>query len=248
MHHATSGRQLVVENARLGAELLPTLGRVVKRRFVDDGRWLASFAGEFVVVCPRCHAAAVIRRQWEPTRFSWSPAIVFCSACGFSRRQQGSAGTNSGRGRRCVPDGWSGPVAIFGKRRCGNCGRRMTIRRRADTVLRHPVIPLTCDGCGAMTNVSYEMYPLTVPRALVDSCFGLSLRLQAPCAGRVLWAFNADHLAYLKEYLEADLRERRVMRNASVASRLPGWLKSAKHRDEAVRAAQRLEMLLPKRR
>lgn len=227
-------------------ELLPTLGRVVKRRFVEDGRWLASFAGEFVVVCPRCRAAAVVRRQWEPTSCAWSPATVFCTACGFSRRQQGSAVTNPGRGR--VPDGWAGPVAIFGRRRCGYCGRRISMRRRAETVLRHPLIPLKCDGCGAVTKVSYEMYPVTVPNALVDSCFGLPLRLQAPCAGRTLWAFNAQHLAYLKEYLQADLRERRLMRNASVASRLPGWLKSAKHRDEAVRAAQRLEILLPPER
>jgi hypothetical protein len=229
-------------------KLLSTIGVVVKRRFVEDGRWLASFAGEFVVVCPRCRAAAVVRRQWEPTSRAWSPATVFCTACGFSRRQRGSAGTNSGRGHRCVPDGWAGPVAILGKRRCGNCGRRMTIRRREEAVPRHPVIPLKCDGCGAVTIVSYEMYPITVPRALVDSCFGLPLRLQAPCAGRTLWAFNAEHLAYLKEYLQADLRERRVTRNASVASRLPGWLKSAKHRDGAVRAAEHLEILLPERR
>jgi hypothetical protein len=111
-------------------------------------------------------------------------------------------------------------------------------------VPRHPSIPLTCDGCGTVTNVSYDMCPITVPRALVDNCFGLPLLLQTPCAGRTLWAFNARHLAYLKEYLQADLRERRVIRNASVASRLPGWLKSAKHRDEAVRAARRLEILL----
>jgi hypothetical protein len=121
----------------------------------------------------------------------------------------------------------------------------MTIRRRAATAPRHPLIPLKCDGCRAVTNVSYELYPITVPEALVDSCFGLPLRLQTSCAGRTLWAFNARHLAYVKEYLQADLRERRVMRNASVASRLPGWLKSAKNRDEAVRAAGRLESFFP---
>ncbi len=77
---------------------------------------------------------------------------------------------------------------------------------------RHPLIPLKCDGCGTVTNVSYDMCPITVPRALVDNCFVLPLRLQTPCAGRTLWAFNAQHLAYLKEYLRADLRERRVMR------------------------------------
>jgi hypothetical protein len=88
------------------------------------------------------------------------------------------------------------------------------------------------------------MSPVGVPDALVDSCFGLPLWLQTTCAGHVLWAFNARHVAYLKEFVSADLRERRGTVNASVASRLPGWLKQAKHRGEALRAVGRLEHLL----
>lgn len=88
------------------------------------------------------------------------------------------------------------------------------------------------------------MQPVTVPDALVDNCFGLPLWLQTPCAGHTLWAFNARHLAYLKEFLQAELRERHGTANASVISRLPAWMKSAKHRDEALRAVQRLEYSL----
>jgi hypothetical protein len=88
------------------------------------------------------------------------------------------------------------------------------------------------------------VYPVTVPDALVDSCFGLPLWLQTPCVGHTLWAFNGRHLAYLKEFLQAELRERRGTANASVISRLPAWVKVAKHREAALRAVGRLERSL----
>jgi len=120
----------------------------------------------------------------------------------------------------------------------------MQIWRRVRTALGDRGLALTCDGCGATTTTSYSLHPVTVPDALVDNCFGLPLWLQTPCAGHTLWAFNARHLAYLKQFLQAELRERRGTANASVISRLPGWLKQAKHRDAALRAVQRLEHTL----
>jgi hypothetical protein len=120
----------------------------------------------------------------------------------------------------------------------------MEVRRRAKAVPQARLLTLDCDGCGVTTDASYDVRPVTVPDALVDNCFGLPLWLQTPCAGHVLWAFNARHLAYLKEFLQAELRERRGTANASVVSRLPGWLKQAKHRGEALRAVGRLERLL----
>jgi hypothetical protein len=92
--------------------------------------------------------------------------------------------------------------------------------------------------------VVFAVHPVTVPDALVDSCFGLPLWLQTPCAGHTLWAFNLRHLVYLKQFVGAELRGRRVMTNASVVSRLPAWLKDAKHRQAVLRAAERLERSL----
>jgi hypothetical protein len=120
----------------------------------------------------------------------------------------------------------------------------MQIRRRARTAPTGRGLALTCDGCGATTTTSYSVHPVTVPDALVDNCFGLPLWLQTPCAGHTLWAFNARHLAYLKQFLEAELRERRGTANASVISRLPAWIKEAKHRDATLRAVERLERSL----
>jgi hypothetical protein len=124
----------------------------------------------------------------------------------------------------------------------------MEVRRSVKAVPQNRFLTLTCDGCGTITDASYEMSPVGVPDAVVDNCYGLPLWLQTPCAGHTLWAFNARHLAYLKEFLQADLRERRGTAHASVVSHLPGWLKQAKHRDEALRAVGRLERLLVEER
>lgn len=142
------------------------------------------------------------------------------------------------------PDSWAGPVVISVRQRCSHCGRRVYVDRQAKAAPHHRFVTLHCDGCGAATNASYELRPVMVPAALVDNCFGLPLWLQTPCAGHTLWAFNPRHLAYLKGFLQAGLRERYGTANASVVSRLPGWLKQAKHRGEALRAVERLERLL----
>ena len=50
---------------------------------------------------------------------------------------------------------------------------------------------------------------------------------------------------FLERYVSADLRERTPNANRSMASRLPRWIKSAKHRDEVMRAIRRLRATLP---
>lgn len=73
-----------------------------------------------------------------------------------------------------------------------------------------------------------------------DWYFGYPLYLQIPCCGHTLWAYNAEHLAYIKEYVEAELRENGAY-YLSVESRFPFWMKSAKNRDAVVKAILKLE-------
>jgi hypothetical protein len=79
-----------------------------------------------------------------------------------------------------------------------------------------------------------------------DPYFRLPLWLRANCCGdHVLWAYNTEHLDLLEAYLVARLRERGdVPGSMSMVERLPAWLKSAKHRDEALRTIRRLRATL----
>lgn len=81
-----------------------------------------------------------------------------------------------------------------------------------------------------------------------DWYFGLPLWLQTPCCGHTLWAYNADHRAYLEAYVRATLRtappHAQPSRNRTLASRLPLWMKRKENREDVLRGLARLERLL----
>jgi hypothetical protein len=77
--------------------------------------------------------------------------------------------------------------------------------------------------------------------ASVDWYFRLPLWLQISCGGEVLWAYNRKHLELLENYVGAKLRERTAKGRSSFLSRLPQWIKSAKNRDEILRAIDKLK-------
>ncbi|MFI3220089.1 MAG: hypothetical protein QX189_13390 [Methylococcales bacterium] len=67
--------------------------------------------------------------------------------------------------------------------------------------------------------------------------------------GNTLWVYNPQQLAELKEWIQADLREREKdstwgWSNQSYFSRLPRWLKLAKNRTVVLSAIAKLEALL----
>ena len=81
-----------------------------------------------------------------------------------------------------------------------------------------------------------------------DWYFGLPLWLQTPCSGKILWAFNEEHVSFLERYVTATqrikFRAKGQIRNGTMASRLPLWMKSAKNRDEIVKGVARLKGML----
>jgi hypothetical protein len=85
-------------------------------------------------------------------------------------------------------------------------------------------------------------------RVIRDPYFDLPLLLQTGCCGgKLLWAYNLDHLAFLEAFVAARLRERSDAvragdgyRRMSMIAKLPAWLKSAKHRDEILTRIARL--------
>lgn len=83
-----------------------------------------------------------------------------------------------------------------------------------------------------------------------DAYFHEPLWLATPClGGEVLWATNARHLAFLRQYVEATDRRAPQRadtdpRNGTLASRLPRWLKLAKNRRAVLAAIAVLEAKL----
>ena len=81
-----------------------------------------------------------------------------------------------------------------------------------------------------------------------DWYFRLPLWLQTPCCGQILWAFNEEHLNFLEQYVTAKQRGKfhveGQIRNGTMASRLPTWIKSAKNRDQVLKGIIRLKAML----
>ena len=76
-----------------------------------------------------------------------------------------------------------------------------------------------------------------------------NLWLKTECDGKELWAFNEEHLKYLKEYVQAKLRERKKdeklgWSNKSLESRLPNWIRSTKNREKVLKGIEKLEKML----
>lgn len=74
-----------------------------------------------------------------------------------------------------------------------------------------------------------------------DWFFRLPLWLEISCCGDKLWAYNLEHLETIEKYVSAKLRERTTKGRNSFLSKLPTWIKSAKNRDEILKAIGRLK-------
>jgi hypothetical protein len=185
----------------------------------------------------------------EPTRFSDAdeamrylktcPALVHCHRC------DALATVRCGR-VYCCACGYNGVPApnradrmpAWISTRCGACGRWLSwrgMRNASGTKL------LRCP-CGGK-----ERFAMSVHGSLQrgqEPRTGLPLWLQTDFRGRLLWAVNEPHLDFLERYVAAGIREQSPG-NSTLASRLPAWIKSAKHRPALLRALRKMRSTLP---
>ena len=101
-----------------------------------------------------------------------------------------------------------------------------------------------CHTCGH----SFVWKPPLVIHSVRDWDKVLPLLLQTKCCSKNLWAFNAAHLEFIERYSQAFIRERTSSSNASLASRLPQWIKAAKNRDSILKAMKKLKRTLANRK
>jgi hypothetical protein len=78
-----------------------------------------------------------------------------------------------------------------------------------------------------------------------DPFFGLPLWFVEPVKGHALWAYNREHLAFMKRVVTAELREQTPNQNSALSNRLPKWMLAGKNRTEILKAIDRLEKPAP---
>ena len=128
--------------------------------------------------------------------------------------------------------------------KCSQCGRVRWI----DPSTTDSFAPrrFACHHCGTTKHWEERGISWGWRESARDNYFHLPLWLQVPCCGHVLWAFNARHLKFLRDYVGSALRERQRdpkygWSNGSLASRLPRWMQLAKNRDGILRGIAKLE-------
>jgi len=125
---------------------------------------------------------------------------------------------------------------------CPRCSKIATVTSSGGFGLAR----LTCELCGFTKSEDVTSYSLGSAK---DPYFGLPLWLQAPFATHTLWAYNSDHLSFLKRYVEVTDRRRPIRSavaplNKLLASRLPKWMQLSKNRDQILKVIAAIEAKL----
>lgn len=137
---------------------------------------------------------------------------------------------------------WYGPMIIYPlNANCGQCGASLDKEKRHVTKYQSKM-KVRCKVCNH-DRFYQTKYKLTYANnnQATDPYFGLQLWLQTPVNNNIFWAYNYEHLDYLKGYVSAKLREAQSGGKYSLAWKLPSFIKVAKNRDKILKAISRLE-------
>jgi len=131
---------------------------------------------------------------------------------------------------------------------CKNCGRfyRVDIEEREKQHFR--VLNVACPFCGTVMQGEVHktakafLYCGEIENGR-DPFFGLELWFLSSFQGKPVWALNREHLAYLIDYLSADLREKPAgsLETKTQADHLPTFMKTAKNRERIVKVLKELQ-------
>lgn len=198
-------------------------------RHLDTGKFLASFADEVLVTCTQCGTPGAVHATWSP--YKWS-AHFECGNCHL--RLSSEAGH------------WLGPAILSGRQPCGYCGHKWltpSVEYKTPPVKVPTQIAASCPQCERRTKVNATLTRNFREDYGCDPHFGLPLRLATSSRHGTVWVYNYRHLSELSGYVAAKLRVRQKSGNSTMFSRLPKWMKLAKHRDEIAKALRKLSTI-----
>ena len=194
-------------------------------RFKDENYTINNFQNEVFVECPKCSKRAIIKKE-NPNSY-WSERTLTCPNCHFSQK-----------GRKET-------FRVELKCNCSNCSAEINV------IIPHvnekkESIAVKCKKCGVTQN--YE--PRNIPQEWIFSdtgksnemYFGLPLWLSSNFRSYNFWAYNYEHLEYLKKYISANLRERNNRTHSTMVEKLPDWMKSNKNREKIIKIIEELEI------
>ena len=130
---------------------------------------------------------------------------------------------------------------------CDNCNRHFRLDIEDEKQQQFKVLNVFCPHCnhlkqGIMQKISlkYQLEHSEIKNG-IEPYFGLLLYFQTSFEGKVIWAYNRNHLIYLIDYIDADIRETtRAHQSCKASYFLPKFMTLAKNRSQIVKLLKRL--------
>lgn len=179
------------------------------------------------VKCPKCNGMGIVTADKDTAYFR-------CTDCGNTKTADRAV-------YRC---------AVHNK--CKECGQYYRVDITDRSKQHFHALHVACPYCGyvmsgeVQKSRKYAGYISEIRKAR-EPFFGLELWFLTSCDDKPVWALNREHLDYLIEYLDADLREKPAEFTSmkSQADSIPTFMKTAKNRNAIVK---RLKSLIDKQR
>jgi len=131
---------------------------------------------------------------------------------------------------------------------CKNCGRYYRVDIEDEERQHFSVLHVDCPYCG--TTMPGKVHKTAEAYSYIgeiengtEPFFGLELWFLTSFQGKPVWAVNREHLAYLINYLSADLREKPTGINVmkTQADHLPTFMKTSKNRERIVKLLKKMQ-------
>jgi ribosomal protein S27E len=203
-----------------GTDMSDDVKRFVDRPYYDFYNVTVTGSG-IAVRCPKCGGLGLVTLEDDTFQFR-------CTVCAE---------------RQCE--------SKFGQKfdvrgQCEACERyfRADIK---DADARHfTKLRVTCPSCGALTIATVHLvrenwWNYGDIRDGNEMYFGYPLYFRSSFGGKLIWALNRDHLQYMIDYLEADLRDKRPGAKKGQADHMPTFMKLAKNRTGIVKVLRKMQ-------
>lgn len=192
------------------------------KRIQEKNVKVAAYSDFILVECPKCKCKAEVLNSDEHRR------KVHCQYCGFIKTEHDNY--------------WNGTYMLYTPR-CPICGNR-DFYKKSNVKLKSTkevIKSITCQQCQKTSKVKLDLIKETsIP---TDPYFGLKLWLQKSINSDTLWFYNYLHLQDIKEYIQAELREKIPNNKRTMFSKLPKWMKLSSQREKIIESIEQLEKI-----
>jgi Zn ribbon nucleic-acid-binding protein len=141
---------------------------------------------------------------------------------------------------------------------CPSCSKSAIVKTNNFTYLNRneDKIKVVCTNCGFNKRLNEKPESILsanqnkiitgryiVIGGTVDPFFHMPLWFRTSFNSNELWAYNKEHIEFLKQHIEAKLRERngQELANKSLGSRLPKWINTKNNREPLLKALTELQ-------